>query len=252
MPVVVRTTLSRDEVYDLIHATAASLAGTSNVAPEIARQSYIVMAVEFFSLVKDAFDVKARGGTDEAGITWKPLTKKYLAYSRGPASSRHIGGHSPTGGDGALTKKQLDRWWKYYGQAKAWLAADGATGQELKSHAAAIAWSKIKREGGKTKLELLGNRPHEIGRDTGVLYNSLTPGIPGEGTYQAPDGQLFDPAPGYIGMGSGVEYASDFHKIRPLWPEPQDIPSRWWVQMLAPVVQVMATGLARKLQRPPQ
>ncbi|MCP5110337.1 MAG: hypothetical protein GY953_05835, partial [bacterium] len=243
MPVITRTTASREEVSRLIHATVASLAGNSGEASDIAHKAYIVMAVEFFSLVKDAYVTKARGGTDEAGIKWPPLTKKYLAYGRGPASSRRLGGHSPGGGDGALTKSQLDKWWKYYGQAKAWLAAS-ESGKALKSHAAAIAWSKIKKEGAKTKLEVLGNRPAEILRDRGILLNSLSPGIPGRDSYEAPDGQIFDPAPGQLTVGTNVPYAAAHHNgtggvpKRPLWPEPQNIPGRWWSQMLAPVAEV--------------
>lgn len=257
MPVVVRTTLSREEVSDLIYAVVGSLAGTSEVAADVARSAYIVMAVEFFSLVKDAYITKARGGTDEAGIKWPPLTKKYLAYGRGPASSRRIGGHSPMGGDGALSKQEVKRWWEFYNRAKAWLAADGLEGRELKGRAAAIAWDKIKREGGKTKLQILGNRPHEILRDTNALINSLSPGIPSTNSYQAPDGQIFDPAPGNIGLGTNVPYAAAHHfgigvPKRQLWPDGDQIPSSWWAQMLAPVVQVMAAGLVRKLQEPQQ
>ena len=85
------------------------------------------LASAFFEKVKLAFITKSRGGTDEAGIKWKPLSKEYLAYGRvgvtGNKNRRFKRGeqhalkkgeglgrghkYAPGGQTGLLTKAQL-------------------------------------------------------------------------------------------------------------------------------------------------
>ena len=46
-----------------------------------------------------------------------------------------------------------------------------------RSHAAAVAWLVLKIEGAKTLVDKYGHRIVEILRDTGLLLNSLSPGV---------------------------------------------------------------------------
>lgn len=65
----------------------------------------------------------------------------------------------------------------------------------------------------------------EILRDTGVLLNSLSPGVAGN---------VLDAKPGEIIVGSNVPYARFHHEgtdtipARRLWPEPRRWPAPWW------------------------
>lgn len=58
----------------------------------------------------------------------------------------------------------------------------------------------------------------EILRDTGRLFNSLSPG--------GPDNVL-SPVAGGVSVGTNVEYGGHVGKDRPLWPEWPDWPERW-------------------------
>lgn len=67
-----------------------------------------------------------------------------------------------------------------------------------------------------------------IGRDVGILFNSLSPGNPSN---------VLDARAGLASVGTSVPYAQWFHKVRPLWPKPSNWPKRW--------LQVLANQLAQ-------
>ncbi len=202
------------------------------------------IAFAFFSLIREAYIIKSRGGTDAAGISWPPLDPKYLAYGRGPKSSRRGGGKSPGGRDGMMSKKQLDQWWRDYSQARAWLILQVGD-VESRNRAAAIAWSKYKAKGGKTLLDAFGDRPHEILRDSGVLFNSLTPGILAGTEYQPVDNQVVRDEGNALSCGTNVSYAihhqgtPDKPGKRLLWPADGVLPDVWADDIL----EVAAEGL---------
>tara|TARA_R110000787_G_scaffold102886_3_gene209098 strand:- start:136 stop:585 length:450 start_codon:yes stop_codon:yes gene_type:complete len=78
-----------------------------------------------------------------------------------------------------------------------------------KARAAQIAWATLKAEGAKTKLMVFGDRQAEILRDTGVLFNSLSPGrLGGSGDYAPPADQIFDLVSTGVIVGTNVPYAS--------------------------------------------
>jgi len=252
----IRVTATRPEVMRAIRLYADIVSGNAADVDGIARAAQLRLGFEFLRFVHKAFIVKARGGTDEAGIKWPPLSKRYLAYGKGPASTRRAGRSSPGGKDGFMSPAQLKLWWKDYRQALAWLAAGMPIGQ-AKGKAAAIAWSKAKQRGVKTKLEVFGNRKTEILRDRGILLASLSPGAPptASGSYSAPEGQIMRPGRGSVTVGTSVPYASAHHRgtgkmpKRPLWPDPSRIPARWWATMTATTTDGIATALVRLIGR---
>ncbi len=242
------TRASRAEVRRMVALLPTIIAGKTADPGGIAHGFAMRLSMAFFSKVKTAFIDKSRGGTDDAGDKWPPLTKAYLAYGRrfgrGERAALKRGAglgagnrFAPGGNKGLLTAAQLKRWNQLYAQNLAWLAArDGI--DAAKGHAAAIAWSALKKEGAKTKLEVFGNRQVEILRDTGVLFNSLSPGAlttsGADASYAPPAGQVVEHRPGEVLLGTNVEYAAYHHEAkslkrrRRLWPEPNRIPESWW------------------------
>jgi hypothetical protein len=252
----IRVTASRPEVMRAIRLYADILAGKAADVDGIGRAAQLRLGFSFLELVKDAFDVKSNGGTDEAGIKWPPLSKRYLAYGKGPPSTRRAGRSSPGGKDGFMSPAQLKLWWKDYRQALAWLAASMPIGA-AKGKAAAIAWSKAKQRGVKTKLQVFGNRKTEILRDRGILLQSLTPGAPPtrSGTYTPTQGQIMRADRGAVIVGTNVPYASAHHRgtgnmpRRALWPDQGRIPARWWAQMLANTTDGIEAALVTLIGR---
>ena len=177
--------------------------------------------------IKQAFIVKSRGGTDEAGDRWVPLSPATVAYSR--TRGRGRGGRTRTerAREGrpsqALNSRQQARWWDLYRQGLAIYRGD-------KGRAAKRAWGILKREGAVTLFERYSGRHAEILRDTGVLLNSLSPGTS--------PGSVFQPGPGSVTIGTNVPYAAAHHSGVPgrlpqrrLWPEPSRWPAAWWEDM---------------------
>ena len=100
---------------------------------------------------------------------------------------------------------------------------------------------KLKEEGAKTKLEVYGNRQVEILRDTGVLFNSLSPGrlddAGGSPSYSPPSGdggdqQIFESLTNGVIVGTNVPYA----RIHNEGDASKGIPARPIVPKVAPQV----------------
>ena len=178
--------------------------------------------------IKQAFVVKARGGTDEAGDRWAPLSPRTIAYSK--TRGRGTGGRTraerkrPRNPSQALNAAQQVRWWKLYRQGLAMYKGD-------KGHAAARAWFILKSEGAVTLFDKYGKRGVEILRDTGLLLNSLSPGV-------ASPEQVFRVGHGEVTVGTNREGAVGHHlgipgrlPQRRLWPEPKKWPASWWMDV---------------------
>ncbi len=271
------TTATRADIRSLAALLPEIMSGRAPDRLGIRHGFSMRLAVAFLSKIKQAFIVKSRGGTDEAGIKWPPLTKAYVAYQRrfgkgeksalkkaarlGRANSR-----APGGKDGLLTAAQERLWWQIYRRNLAWLAAREPLA-EAKGHAAAIAWNELKKQGAKTKLEVFGNRQVEILRDTGILFNSLSPGELRESgpdaTYSPPGGegggeQIVRDGPGHLIVGTNVAYAAAHHhaktpnRLRRLWPDGGSIPAAWMDDFakkaaggLRKAVELLAADLGR-------
>ena len=220
----------------------------------MARSVFLALGFQALSDISEAFITKSKGGTDEAGISWPALSKEYLAYQRrfGPGEktalkqaaglgrqhSRGIGGNR-----GLLTAQQQKRWRKLFAGNLTWLAARYDIGT-AKGIAAAMAWNQIKAEGAKTMLEVFGNRKVDILRDTGVLFNSISPGHFDGNNYEKPTGpggehQVFTTLTDGVIVGTNVPYAGAHdNPKRAGYPKREIFPKRIpavWMQRLADI-----------------
>jgi hypothetical protein len=181
------------------------------------------MGLALLGRIKRAFVAKARGGTDEAGDSWQPLSPRTVAYSRrGRSKAEKKRAARPSQ---ALTAQQQEWWWRVYRRALAAFRGD-------KGHAAAQAWWVLKKLGATTLLEKYGGRRVEILRDTGLLLNSLSPG------YGGPE-QVLRTGRGEVVVGTNRKGAAAHHEGVPgrlpqrrLWPEPSRWPASWWRDIL--------------------
>lgn len=237
MGINITFTGSRMEARRVIRRFVGMLTGMEPDHGRLARGVFLVMGLTVLSDIQLDFLRKSRGGVGEDGVKWKPLSKEYLAYGRrfgrgekaalkksaglGRANSRGVGGNQ-----GLLTAAQQKRWKQIYAQSLAWMAARYSLDQ-AKAMAAGHAWNVIKKEGAKTMLEVYGSRQVEMLRDTGVLFNSLSPGhLSGNGDYTpGGDNQIMEAIANGVRVGTSVPYAAAQNKQRPFLPE--QLPSAW-------------------------
>lgn len=222
---------TRADLVLTLRRLSAALAGTGSSAgvSRAVRAILIRGAVALLSRVQQAFVVKARGGVGDDGIRWPRLSRKTIAARRTTRAERKALGVGGRRTRGLLTPAQDKRWRGIFASTLAHMNARGVAGGAAR--AAAIAWATLKREGAKTKLDVLGGRTVEILRDTGMLLRSLTPGFEDAPTKQP--GQVVEVTPGKVAVGSNVPYAATHHRGRPgriparrLWPT-DGIPSAW-------------------------
>ena len=239
----------RKDVRKTVRSLLAQITGKASDQNGLARSVFYAIGFAALSDVQEAFIVKSRGGTGEDGVTWPPLTKEYLAYGRrfGPgeqAALKRTAGlgkahhHGVGGKGGILTKSQQARWNKLFAKNTAWLSARHPL-PIAKNIAAAMAWKTIKDEGAKTKLEVYGNRVVDVLRDTGVLFNSLSPGYFDGSDYSKPSGegggkQIFTALEDGIVIGTNVPYAASHNYGDPK----RGIPKRQFLPEDAPKVWV--------------
>lgn len=240
---------SNDEVFRRLRNLEGIVTGRKGGGGSWQQILLVRMGLALLAKIKEAFLVKARGGTDETGLRWKPLSPYTIAYSRRHrAFSKTKPGvltksWVPRPGVRAryrpswiLTKKQRERWWDLYRRYLAIYHGD-------KAHAARIAWSILKDEGAQTLMGVYGNTPVEILRDTGVLYNSLSPGMvvgtaPPPQHPPKPDKQVFRTRLGEVIVGTNRKWSWTHHEgtaripRRPLWPDPKRWTGGWWDAIL--------------------
>lgn len=267
---------SREDLSLIIEDFVAMLAGDIPDEDRIAEGFLLSLGFAALSDIKDAFITKARGGTDEMGVRWPPLSKEYLAYGRRFGSGEQarlkrgagLGRshrYAPGNKKGLLTASQLKQWrWLFVTYLARFMLSEPEVA--AKSHAAAVAWSIMKKRGAKTKLEVFGSRQAQILRDTGVLFNSLSPGLlSGEGStvsYTRParkggEQQIFRTEQGAVIVGTNVEYASAHQEggkgllgfpQRVIVPDEQHpVPDVWWDRWARAAAKAAAAGLEHLL-----
>ncbi len=231
-----------------LRSILAALAGTDARAAQVARGLALRVGVATLSQVQQAFIIKSRGGTGSDGITWPPLARSTIAARRTTPAERRAAGVGSKRVRGLLTPAQDKRWRQIYASRLARLRL--TLGEAAaRARAAQIAWAVLKSEGAQTRLGLFGNRKVDIGRDTGRMLRSLSPGVEDRPS-NAPE-QVFEVLPSRVLVGTNVVYAERFHRgvpgkqpARPLWPLDGTVPDAW----MGPIVQALATGLVRAIQ----
>lgn len=212
---------TREQFKEEIRRLAAGVAGKGPTPMNVGEGIALRVGNAFLSQVQQAFVVKSKGGTGSDGITWKPLDRKTVANRR-PAPPKKDFYYRPRG---MLTASEDRRWVRYFLRRKQELVLRGMPWDDATTNAIAAryAWTLLKGEGAKTKLAMFGDMPALILRDTGKLFQSITPGIADQRSNE-PD-QVFDIFPGGVTVGTNVPYGEHLHKDRPLWPP--TIPTPW-------------------------
>ena len=275
-PPQVRFSGTREQLVELVRAFVASIAGRAGAYANIADGIKVRAGMVALACIQEAFVAKADGGTGEDGIRWKELSKRTIAGRRigpgdvGPLKDLGITQRQFGYGARRQTAASLDvrgrlkrafltdaedlRWRKIFGTRKAMLMVKhGLSSAEAGARAAKIAWATLKSEGAKTKLEVLGNRKVQIGRDTGRLLSSLSPGTPDPAHWnllavpaEVADRILHTDAGGVI-VGTNVEYAGKFHAVRPLWPA--TLPDVWNERIAAATRGGIVDGILLAVER---
>ncbi len=203
-------------------------------------------------------------------MKWPRLSRKTLAYSRrfGPGEAAELKRAAGLGkanrfapGDkkGLLTKAQLKQWRAFYSSLLAKYAATLPL-SEAKAKAAAQAWVAMKARGAETKLEVYGDREHEVLRDTGVLANSLSVGMISGMTYNKPaveggESQIFQLLENGVIIGTNVKYARSHHEglrglpKRPIMPTDGNLPAAWAERILDAGMRALAGAIQQSLQQ---
>lgn len=232
---------AKQELYRRLAELPAVLSGRLPDPSGEAQRLWRLAGVEALAVAREAFIEKARGGTDAAGITWAPLKPATVAYGRrhpGLAARRARARRAGRESRPLLSAAQDRLWRGVYARELARARRDGVPAREAQGRAAALAWAVVKRAGGQTVLGKYGAAGVEIGRDTGRLLASLSPGHP--------DNTLAVRGPGRVVVGSNVAYARHFHAKRPLWPSGGSLPAQWEAR-LAGVVGEGVRALVRRL-----
>ena len=236
---------TREDLRRLLFSILGSLAGQSGEFAPYVSGIKLRIGMVALAAVQEAFIEKSMGGTGEDGIKWKPNSPYTIANrALGPGDKKLMAGYGSQNGTdklgrikrGFLTPQEDERWRMLYGTRRAWLMAKfGLSEPDASARAAQIAWATLKSEGAKTKLSVLGSRTVAIGRDSGRLFNSLSPGtsdpeghaiLTAPPEANAPADRILREEPGAIVVGSNVEYASEFAEVRPLWPD-GELPTSW-------------------------
>ncbi len=229
---------SKAQVRQILRDLPALCTGGKSGASAVARVLFVRMGLAALDKIRTAFVTKARGGTDEAGERWAPLSPLTIAYSRRHRTGKKWTSKKIRGGvrpSAALTKAQQAQWWSHY---KNFLGRYRGN----KAHAAAAAWISIKAAGATTLMQRYGQTQVEILRDTGLLLNSLTPGAPADTAPSSPPRkphQVFRTGRGEVIIGTSREWAGTHHNGVPgripqrrLWPRPGQWPASWWQSIL--------------------
>lgn len=242
---------------------------TGRVPDEIGIKKGMALAVGVAALsdIKDDFLRKSEGHTGQDGVMWDPLSPEYLAYGRRfgrgeqSALKRHAGvGRGQNRGigenTGLLSASEKKRWQFLFASRlqRLLLSMDP---KAAKARAAQIAWATIKREGAQTKLGVFGHRDVLLLRDTGALFNSLSPGeLSGSGVnvgYSKPSGdggeqQIMELLTRGVIVGTNVSYASAQNARRRFIPANDNVPAVWWSRWAVRANEALFAGIRFGLQ----
>ncbi len=252
--------LHRPELERLVRSLPAILSGRVQDEHGIRAGFHARIGHTMLHFIAENFDNLGTGKGGVNGETWARNSPEYLAYGKGPASSRRGTGQMPNNrpggprdnanklgrgpGTGMLSQAQLRQWWSVYMAKRAQYYARGYPVGTAKAFAAQDAWADAKKSGATTKLEAFGHKQDQVLVDRGNLRRSIQPGTLAENeveaSYTPPDGkQIYDSQPTRLVIGTRVPYAAFHHfgkgkRKRRLWPE--KFPDDWWAEILGQAV----------------
>lgn len=242
---IIRSQRPKEEVLEIVRSIKKYIHGPDD--PYGIGEAFWSEIVDYlYEKIHTAFLIKAAGGVDELGNSWKPLSPTTKAYKRpelrsglslpGPkkrptltehqdAVWRRIFVHSLK----RLTKKAvLSRpLLTILGKKASVVDAElRAMGKASRDSAAAIAWNAVKEQlGAETLMMLLEDADALIliSGDGGDLLASLEPTH--TNPYQPAPNQIYKHQNGVLSIGSTLPYANKHHSPRNpnnqrrLWPE---------------------------------
>lgn len=241
-----------------VRRVVRQIAGRAVAPAGLAVRVLLPAALVLLSKVHLAFLAKSRRQASEDGITWAELSPKTVAARRTTKAELKSLGVTGKRVRGFLTPDEDRRWRGIFAARLAAFRAQGMGEGAARARAAANAWAILKAQGAKTKLQVLGSRVVDIGRDTGALLRSLTPGVrldptgrtpppPMGNTPPAADGQVIDlTRPGRLTVGTTVPYAAKFHAKRPLWRTDGRLPELWRQAVWAAVLRGLVAEAGRR------
>ena len=217
----IRLRTSKKALYQQLRAIPRELSGR-RTETDMNRIFLNHLAYNLFGVIKDSFDDKSAGGTDDFGKKWEPLTQETIAQ-RPITNEEYRRAAVRQGERGILTVMQNRVWKAIFRSHKARLIKQGIQEAKAEGMAAELAWVVIKKQGGKTKLNVFGKRKVKINRVTDRLYDSLCPGTLTGNRYYPPHEQVFKVENGDMTLGTSVPYAGAVSKLRPVIPTATDI-----------------------------
>ena len=238
----VTTQHSSREVRSLVAGLVAALAGhASGPRPDLVAGVKMRLARVLLSLIQEAYIEKSRGGTGSDGVTWDALKPETIAArSTGAGELTGLTRRGAHAGRPFLTMAEDQRWKMIFATTRARLIGKyGLSEADAGARAGQAAWATLKREGGKTRLQVLGSRTVDIGRNSGELLKSLT-------VDSGSDAQILRIDEAGFAVGSALPYAGHFHAKRPLWSD--QLPASWGKELAAEagaaVLDAVAAALA--------
>ena len=186
MAETVRYSGTHEQLRKLLWAFVGAMSGRSgNFAPYV-RGIKMRVGVVALDAIQTAFVAKAAGGSGDDGISWQALQKSTIAARRigegdvadlkaiGITKRKYgYGARKQSGKDldvkgrlkrGFLTAEQDKRWRQIFGSRKAsMMARHGMSEEAAAGRAAQIAWTILKAEGAKTRLEILAIARSRLG-----------------------------------------------------------------------------------------
>lgn len=241
----------RSSLTNIVRQLGAILSGKRGDPDGIAQGFASTIGFAALSDIKDAFVIKARGGTDEMGIKWPPLKPETIA-------NRRVGRNDSRSSALVQIRERVRKRETRRALRRFRLSLPEG---EAKRRAAIVGGLAATKETGRTKTETLGGRSVEILRDTSVLINSLSPGQLVKGTYTKPQSeggeeQIFEVEPGEVIVGTNVLYASTHQHgrgaipARPFLPtDKYPVPNVWWDRWLDVANKALVVSLARLVRR---
>lgn len=153
-------TISRAAVHGILQGAIRSITNPKGNAK--AGQAFITAFLhQLFTDIHRGYMRRSKGGPDDLGFKWKPLSRKTIAARPITGADRKQYSIPSNVTRGLLTPEQDKRWRGIFASQLKKLEAGGAP--DARARAARIAWGILKSEGARTRIDALGNRKVAIG-----------------------------------------------------------------------------------------